>query len=58
MGPAVQTKKIGKSEAILEWKPLSVEEKKGFIQHYAIHYKSGSENETGNHIYAYYLFFP
>lgn len=56
MGPAVRTKKVGKSEAILEWKPLSVEEQKGFIRYYAISYKIMSGNETGNLICAYYLF--
>ncbi|XP_066470507.1 interleukin-6 receptor subunit beta [Tiliqua scincoides] len=46
MGPAVRTKKVGKSEVILQWNPLSMEERKGFIRYYAISYKIASENET------------
>ncbi|KAH0627951.1 hypothetical protein JD844_008547 [Phrynosoma platyrhinos] len=39
-GPTVRTKKVGKSEAVLEWKPLSVEEQNGFIKFYTISYKT------------------
>ncbi|XP_044302690.1 interleukin-6 receptor subunit beta [Varanus komodoensis] len=45
-GPTVRTKKVGKSEAILEWKPLSMEEQNGFIQYYTITYKTMTGNET------------
>ncbi|XP_062984133.1 interleukin-6 receptor subunit beta [Elgaria multicarinata webbii] len=49
-GPTVRTKKVGKSDAILEWKPLSVEEQNGFIKHYTIFYKTMTGNETAVNI--------
>lgn len=49
-GPTVQTKKVGKFEAVLEWNPLSVEEQNGFIKYYTITYKTTTGNETGNHV--------
>ncbi|KAJ7334971.1 hypothetical protein JRQ81_012912 [Phrynocephalus forsythii] len=45
-GPSVQTKKVGKFEALLEWKPLSVDEQNGFIKYYNITYKTATGNET------------
>ncbi|XP_030421920.1 interleukin-6 receptor subunit beta isoform X3 [Gopherus evgoodei] len=45
-GPTVQTKKVGKAEAVLVWKPLSVDEQNGFIRYYTILYRTVSGNET------------
>nr|XP_020661193.1 interleukin-6 receptor subunit beta isoform X2 [Pogona vitticeps] len=45
-GPTVQTKKVGKFEAVLEWKPLSVEEQNGFIKYYTITYNTVTGNKT------------
>uniref|UniRef100_A0A8C8R5F9 Interleukin-6 receptor subunit beta n=1 Tax=Pelusios castaneus TaxID=367368 RepID=A0A8C8R5F9_9SAUR len=45
-GPTVQTKKVGKAEAVLIWKPLTVDEQNGFIRYYTILYKTISGNET------------
>ncbi|XP_008100987.1 interleukin-6 receptor subunit beta [Anolis carolinensis] len=45
-GPTVRTKKVGKSEVLLEWKPLSFEEQNGFIKFYTISYKTVTGNET------------
>uniref|UniRef100_A0A8D0E165 Interleukin-6 receptor subunit beta n=1 Tax=Salvator merianae TaxID=96440 RepID=A0A8D0E165_SALMN len=46
-GPIVRTVKVGKSKAVLEWKPLSVEEQNGFITKYVISYNTLTTNETG-----------
>ncbi|XP_014449542.1 interleukin-6 receptor subunit beta [Alligator mississippiensis] len=45
-GPTIQTKKVGKTEAILTWKHLSVDDQNGFIKNYIIFYKTISGNET------------
>nr|XP_056705015.1 interleukin-6 receptor subunit beta [Euleptes europaea] len=45
-GPSVRTKKVRKNEAVLEWVPLSVAERNGFIRYYSISYKLGNGNET------------
>uniref|UniRef100_A0A8D0GNV4 Interleukin-6 receptor subunit beta n=1 Tax=Sphenodon punctatus TaxID=8508 RepID=A0A8D0GNV4_SPHPU len=45
-GPTVQTKKVGKNEAVLTWKPLSVDEQNGFLKNYSIIYKTANGNET------------
>ncbi|KAM7167000.1 interleukin-6 receptor subunit beta isoform 2-T2 [Macrochelys suwanniensis] len=45
-GPTVQTKKVGKAEAVLVWKPLSVDEQNGFIKYYTILYRTINGNET------------
>ncbi|XP_053151916.1 interleukin-6 receptor subunit beta isoform X2 [Hemicordylus capensis] len=45
-GPTVQTKKLGKHEATLEWKPLLKEEQRGFIKYYTISYRIANGNET------------
>lgn len=46
-GPTVQTKKVGKAEAVLTWNHLTVEEQNGFIRNYTILYKTIDGNETG-----------
>ncbi|XP_061474201.1 interleukin-6 receptor subunit beta [Rhineura floridana] len=45
-GPTVRTTKVGKNEALLEWKPLSVEEQHGFIKYYNITYGTTPGNKT------------
>ncbi|NWY64653.1 IL6RB protein, partial [Erithacus rubecula] len=45
-GPTVQTKKVGKAEAVLTWNHLTVEEQNGFIRNYTILYKTIDGNET------------
>nr|XP_006139624.1 interleukin-6 receptor subunit beta isoform X2 [Pelodiscus sinensis] len=45
-GPTVQTKKVGKAEAVLTWKPLRVDEQNGFIRYYTILYRTIGGNET------------
>ncbi|XP_077203265.1 interleukin-6 receptor subunit beta [Paroedura picta] len=45
-GPSIQTKKVRKNEVILEWEPLSVEDRNGFIRYYSIYYKVNNGNET------------
>ncbi|XP_074851662.1 interleukin-6 receptor subunit beta isoform X2 [Carettochelys insculpta] len=45
-GPTVQTQKVGKTEAVLVWKPLTVDEQNGFIRYYTILYRTISGNET------------
>ncbi|XP_063151718.1 interleukin-6 receptor subunit beta [Candoia aspera] len=44
-GPSVRTKKLGKFEAVLEWKPLSVEEQNGFIKNYTVSYRTVTGDE-------------
>ncbi|NXL94849.1 IL6RB protein, partial [Alectura lathami] len=39
-GPTVQTKKVGKAEAVLTWNHLTVDEQNGFIRNYTIVYKT------------------
>ncbi|KAM6228354.1 interleukin-6 receptor subunit beta-like isoform 2-T2 [Spheniscus humboldti] len=46
-GPTVQTKKVGKAEAVLTWNHLTVDEQNGFIRSYTIFYKTVDGNETG-----------
>ncbi|NWI96644.1 IL6RB protein, partial [Pitta sordida] len=45
-GPTVQTKKVGKAEAVLTWNHLTVDEQNGFIRNYTILYKTIDGNET------------
>ncbi|NWZ31744.1 IL6RB protein, partial [Asarcornis scutulata] len=45
-GPTVQTKKVGKAEAVLTWNHLTVDEQNGFIRSYTIFYKTIDGNET------------
>ncbi|GAB0203506.1 interleukin-6 receptor subunit beta [Grus japonensis] len=45
-GPTVQTKKVGKAEAVLTWNHLTVDEQNGFIRSYTIFYKTVDGNET------------
>ncbi|XP_009465538.1 PREDICTED: interleukin-6 receptor subunit beta-like, partial [Nipponia nippon] len=45
-GPTVQTKKVGKAEAVLTWNHLTVDEQNGFIRSYTIFYKTVNGNET------------
>ncbi|NWU91760.1 IL6RB protein, partial [Upupa epops] len=45
-GPTVQTKKVGKAEAVLTWNHLTVDEQNGFIRSYTILYKTVDGNET------------
>ncbi|KAM8793330.1 interleukin-6 receptor subunit beta-like [Eudromia elegans] len=45
-GPTVQTKKVGKAEAVLMWNHLPVDEQNGFIRSYTIFYKTVDGNET------------
>ncbi|XP_021235993.1 interleukin-6 receptor subunit beta isoform X1 [Numida meleagris] len=45
-GPTVQTKKVGKAEAVLTWNRLTVDEQNGFIRSYTILYKTVDGNET------------
>ncbi|GAB0207226.1 interleukin-6 receptor subunit beta [Grus japonensis] len=45
-GPTVQTKKVGKTEAVLTWNHLTVDEQNGFIRSYTIFYKTVDGNET------------
>ncbi|KAM4640190.1 interleukin-6 receptor subunit beta isoform 2-T2 [Amazona ochrocephala] len=45
-GPTVQTKKVGKAEAVLTWNHLTVDEQNGFIRSYIIFYKTIDGNET------------
>nr|XP_009942084.1 PREDICTED: interleukin-6 receptor subunit beta [Opisthocomus hoazin] len=45
-GPTVQTKKVGKAEAVLTWNHLPVDEQNGFIRSYTILYKTIDGNET------------
>nr|XP_034956826.1 interleukin-6 receptor subunit beta [Zootoca vivipara] len=46
IGPTVRTAKVGKTDALIEWEPLSVEEQNGFIKYYNIIYKTATGNET------------
>ncbi|XP_051028195.1 interleukin-6 receptor subunit beta [Acomys russatus] len=39
-GPTVRTKKVGKSEAVLEWDQLPVDVQNGFIRNYSISYRT------------------
>lgn len=48
IGPTVRTAKVGKTDALIEWEPLSVEEQNGFIKYYNIIYRTATGNETGN----------
>ncbi|PKU33762.1 hypothetical protein llap_15932 [Limosa lapponica baueri] len=45
-GPTIQTKKVGKAEAVLTWNHLTVDEQNGFIRSYTIFYKTVDGNET------------
>nr|XP_004664986.2 interleukin-6 receptor subunit beta [Jaculus jaculus]XP_044994845.1 interleukin-6 receptor subunit beta [Jaculus jaculus] len=45
-GPTVRTKKVGKTEAVLEWDQLPVDVQNGFIRNYSIFYKTIVGNET------------